>query len=90
MNKQSEDQVFLRISKILTNLLQTYREKDLTKISEISLNTDIFDDLGIDSLEVLDLIDNVQKEFNISFNSEDMQDKRTVQQIVDFISSVKN
>ena len=50
----------------------------------------IFTDLGLDSLDIVDLVAALQKSFGINIRSEEkVRDIRTLQDIYDFISAIK-
>ncbi len=51
----------------------------------ISMETNIVDDLGGDSLDVVDLIMSVEEEFGISISDEDAVELSTVGKIVEYI-----
>ena len=51
----------------------------------ISMETNIVDDLGGDSLDVVDLIMSVEEEFGISIPDEDAVELSTVGKIVEYI-----
>ena len=51
----------------------------------ISMQTNIVDDLGGDSLDVVDLIMSVEEEFGISIPDEDAVELSTVGKIVEYI-----
>ena len=51
----------------------------------------IFQDLGIDSLDVVDLVVALQKSFGVNIrNEEKVRNIRTLQDIYDFITEIKN
>ncbi len=51
----------------------------------------IFTDLGLDSLDIVDLVVALQKSFGVMIrNEEKVRDIRTLQDIYNFISSIKN
>lgn len=58
-----------------------------TDESSITPDTDITEDLGADSLDVVDLIMSVEGEFEIEIPDEDVEDIKTVADIVDYIES---
>ena len=55
--------------------------------AEVTLEADINDDLGADSLDAVELIMAIEDEFNISVSDEVAQSLKTVQQIVDYIET---
>ncbi len=89
MNSKDHDDVFNRLKILLTNLLKVYKEKKIENSPQISLNTDLIVDLGVDSLESLDLMNAIEEEFQVSPNMNEANSKRTVHQIVDYIVELK-
>lgn len=59
--------------------------------SEITLETDLVNDLDADSLDIADLIASVEDEFEIDIESDDdiMGEINTVGDIVEYISEIK-
>lgn len=53
----------------------------------ISADTNIVDDLGIDSLDVVELIISVEEEFGLAIPDEDATELTTVGKIVEYIES---
>ncbi len=56
---------------------------------EVTLEANLNDDLGADSLDAVELIMALEDEFDIKVSDEAAQGFKTVQQIVEFIESVK-
>lgn len=58
--------------------------------SEITLETDLFNDLEADSLDLADLLASVEDEFDIDIESDDdiMESITTVGDIVNYVSDV--
>ena len=56
---------------------------------KISLDTNLIDDLGADSLDVVELIMNIEDEFGISISDEEAANLFTVQRIVDFLEKLQ-
>ena len=52
---------------------------------EVTLEADINDDLGADSLDAVELIMAIEDEFDITVSDDVAQELKTVQQIVDYI-----
>ena len=59
------------------------------KVDQISLESRLFEDLGANSLDVIDLIVSVEDEFGIAISNEDAQQLKTVQDILDCIDAKK-
>ena len=54
---------------------------------DISLDTDIANDLGADSLDVVELAMAVEDEFGVEIPDEEIEGLKTVGNVVDFIQS---
>lgn len=54
---------------------------------EITTEANIVDDLGADSLDVVDLISSVEDEFDVQIPEEEVENIKTVGDIVAFIES---
>ncbi len=74
--------VFTKLQKIIVEELGV-------EVSQITLEADINDDLGADSLDAVELVMAIEDEFDIKVSDEMAQTFKTVQQIVDFIESQK-
>ena len=55
----------------------------------ITLDTNLVDDLGADSLDVVELIMSIEDEFGISISDEAAANLITVQKIVDFVEKLQ-
>ena len=55
----------------------------------ITLDTNLVDDLGADSLAVVELIMSIEDEFGISISDEAAANLITVQKIVDFVEKLQ-
>ena len=55
----------------------------------ITLETNLIDDLGADSLDVVELIMNIEDEFGISISDEDAAGLYTVSRIVEFLEKLQ-
>ena len=56
--------------------------------SMITPDTNIMDDLGADSLDVVELISALEDEFNIMITDERVREMNTVQEVADFIDGM--
>ncbi|MBQ5428419.1 MAG: acyl carrier protein [Oscillospiraceae bacterium] len=55
----------------------------------ITLDTNLIDDLGADSLDVVELIMSLEDEFGVSISDEDAAQLYTVGRIVDYLENLK-
>ena len=83
-----KEEIFKKITKILNGMLQTSQQDGLRKLPGMRLNTDIINDLGIDSVEVMDLMGLLEKEFNITIEPDQVAGKRIISEIVDYIAGI--
>lgn len=72
--------VFEKIKLILSQQLDV--EED-----QITMETDIEEDLGADSLDMVDLLMSIEDEFDIEVPDEDIENIKTVGDIVKYIES---
>jgi len=56
-------------------------------IAEVTLEANLDDDLGADSLDAVELIMAIEDEFEMEVSDEEAQKFKTVKQIVDYIES---
>lgn len=82
-----EKDIFERIATILRNMLIASRGEDDIKTIPIALQSDIYTDLGIDSVEVLDLLCLVETEFKITVDTEKASKKRRVSDLIELVST---
>ena len=54
---------------------------------EISLDSNFMDDLGADSLDTVELVMNIEEEFEIEIPDEEAEEIATVKNAVDYITS---
>ncbi len=57
--------------------------------SEVTMESNIAEDLGADSLDVVDLIMSIEDEFEIEVPDDNVENIKTVGDVVNFIESVK-
>ena len=55
----------------------------------ITLDTNLVDDLGADSLDVVELIMSIEDEFGVSISDEEAANLVTVQRIVDYVEKLR-
>ena len=54
----------------------------------ITRNTDVMNDLGADSLDLVELIMTLEEEYGVSVTDESVYERKTVGEIADFIESM--
>ncbi len=74
--------IFDGVVKALQEILTA--KNDLGGSSKIDWDTDIYNDLGLDSLELLDLLSALEERFGVNPDQYEANDKRTVSQIVEY------
>jgi acyl carrier protein len=70
--------VFEKVKDILCEQLDVEEDK-------VTLEASIVDDLGADSLDVVDLVMSFEEEFDIEFPDEDVENMKTVGDMVKYI-----
>lgn len=75
--------IFEKVREIIANELSVSKD-------EITLETNLQDDLGADSLDAVELIMTLEEEFDTSISDEDAQNLKTVGDIVRFIENLNS
>ncbi len=57
--------------------------------SKITMEANIIEDLGADSLDIMDLVNDIEKEYNIQIPQEEYGNLKTVGDVVKFVESKK-
>ena len=70
--------IFDKVKSIIVDQLDVDEDK-------VTLNSNIQDDLGADSLDVVDLITTIEDEFDLSIPDEAVEEIKTVGDIVNYI-----
>ncbi len=70
--------IFEKLQEIIADQLEIDAE-------EITYESNILDDLGADSLDVVDLVMSIEDEFGIEVPDEALKDIRTVEEMVKYI-----
>lgn len=73
------------IQKILTEALENLFEIDPEKIK---LDTNLYEDLEIDSIDAIDLIDNIKRQTGYKLQAEDFRNVRTVNDVIQAVIKV--
>lgn len=75
--------IFEKVREIISNILGIESE-------DITMGSSFMDDLGADSLDVVELIMDLQDEFNLEIPDEDAEKIRTVSDVVEYIKEHTN
>ena len=75
--------VFEKMQQILAEQLDA-------DIESITLETDIQDDLGADSLDVVEMLMSIEDEFDIEIPDDQIENLKTVGNVVDYITEHVN
>ena len=80
----TEQEIIVIVNKVFEESFEIEREK-------LKPEAHIFNDLGLDSLDIVDLVVALQEGFGINIrNEEKVRNIRILQDIYDFISTIKN
>ncbi|MDD5223242.1 MAG: acyl carrier protein [bacterium] len=55
---------------------------------KISFSAKLFEELGLDSIDALDMIGMLEEKLNIEIDEEKIKNIRTVKDVVDYVSSI--
>lgn len=55
---------------------------------KISFSAQLFEELGLDSIDALDMIGMLEEKLNIEIDEEKIKNIRTVKDVVDYVSSI--
>lgn len=58
--------------------------------NNVSMESNLFTDLELDSLDAIDLMVTLDKELNIEIKTETMQDMRTIEDVCNFVMTAAN
>lgn len=83
--QEKRNEIFERLKKVLTKILHTMKSKDPKDRPAIEWNSDLMDDLGVDSVESIDVMNAIEEEFQVSPNLSEASSKRKITDIVDYI-----
>ena len=70
---------------VLVNALETLFEVDPNKVT---LDTNLYQDLEIDSIDAIDLIDHINRETGYKLQAEDFRNVRTVADVVQAVLKI--
>ena len=75
----TNEEIFDRISNLI-------KEKLHNEKIEVTVKTNIQEDLGIDSIALMEFIITLEDEFNLNIPDEDVEDIQTMGELVDYLS----
>jgi acyl carrier protein len=78
----TEQEIFVRFADLVE------RSSEIPA-SEVTREADLADDLGIDSLSMVEIVVSAQGAFNIEIPDEDLRDLKTVQDVVNYVQRVQ-
>lgn len=87
-SKNDRDVVLKRLKLVLARLMKLTDSKNPENIPAWSWDTDIFDDVGVDSVDTIDLMYAIEEEFGVTANMKDGQLRRKLSEIVDYIIEI--
>jgi len=70
-------------------IVKLIAEKLNKKVDEIKMESRLVEDLGADSLDVVELVMSFEDEFGIALPDEDVANLKTIKDIVDYITNLK-
>ena len=66
----------------LKSIIQPYLDEDEVDVNEIKLHSNLIQDLGLDSFYVIDLIIDIETEFDITIDNDQISQFETVESVV--------
>jgi acyl carrier protein len=80
VNGVSEEAILEKVRDLVVNKLDVDQD-------EVTMEASFQDDLGADSLDVMELVDDLEREFGITIEEEDLDKIKTVGDAVRYIAS---
>jgi acyl carrier protein len=74
----TQEEVYNKVKSVLMDEFEVEEEN-------ISMESNLFTDLELDSLDAIDLMVTLDKELNIEIKTEEMQDLRTIEDVCKFV-----
>ena len=81
MKKENAAMIFEKVRDILAEQLEIDPET-------ITMDTNIIDDLQADSLDFVEMVTNIENEFDITITDEKIGDFRTIRQVVEYLETL--
>jgi len=88
MQSDHADSTDKKQEKIYDRLLAVVTERELISSEEIHPESDIIDDLGMDSLAIYEMVIDIEEIYNIHLTDENLDRVHTVQDFVNLVDSL--
>lgn len=82
MSRKASDEIANRVREIITENLGCDED-------EVTDNASLIDDLGADSLDVVELVMSLEQEYELEISDEDAENIVTVKQAIDYVMKHK-
>ena len=82
MEKRGDMELEAKVIEIIVEQLDVDREQCVPEAS-------FLDDLGADSLDLMELIMEMEENFGVEISDEELQNLRTIQDVIDYIRIMK-
>ena len=79
---KNQNEIMEKLAEILADVLE--EEVD---VANVTLESDLFEDLGLNSIGILYVAMAIEEEFDMKFQNEDMLEIKTVGDVVKFIET---
>jgi len=76
----------VELNEIFKELQELLVEHLGVETADVTMDANIIDDLGADSLDVVEIIMGIEDQFDIEVEDEDVEGLKTVRQLVNYIS----
>jgi acyl carrier protein len=76
------------VDKIKSRVIEIVAEELAVDVDEINEDSSFIDDLGADSLDVVELVMAFEEEFDVEIPDEDAEDIRTVDDAVNYLEDI--
>lgn len=85
MSNLKQEDVFERLKMVIGRLTKLTDGTNSKVIASWTLETDIFDDIGIDSVDTIDLAYAIEEEFGVKVNLSEAKMRRKLSEIVNYV-----
>lgn len=79
--EKKDEEIFNKIKEIVVDVMSVSEDS-------ITLDSSFMDDLGADSLDIFQIISNLEEGFDVEFQNEDAEKIKTVGDAVEYIKEV--